>query len=78
MVVFYFGSGWVPIGTGTWIMLRIISTNLSQKILKDALDLEGFCKAFNYEVRYLREFVYCVHDVELISVHNNISVPKLR
>jgi len=57
---FYFGSGWFPIGTGTWRMLCIISTNLSQKIIMDALDLDCFCKAFNDEVRYLRENFFIV------------------
>ena len=38
----------------------IVSTNLSRKSVKDALDLEGFHKAFNYKMRYLRELFLIV------------------
>ena len=42
--------------------------NLSQKSVKDALDLEGFYSVFNYKMRYLREHFLTVFDVEQISV----------
>ena len=39
---------------------RIITSNLSQKSVKDALDLEGFRRVFNYKMRFKRAFFDCV------------------